>query len=170
MKFQHKTCSGTVRFCNWKLKSGMKCNKIVFSSFLSQIENHVHWVLNFPVNSVFAYDSRNSFWADLLKVAFSQNILMHLSFSQTYEPFIFLNMKIWILGICQPTMTFFPLQVSKMSNFKTFSISKQISGTKIQIFKLRKIYHSYVWGNDKCISTSWKKSPLTLFRLACVTW
>ena len=119
MKFQHKTCSGTVRFCNWKLKSGMKYNKIVFSSFLSQIENHVHWVLNFPVNSVFAYDSRNSFWADLLKVAFSQNILMHLSFSQTYEPFIFLNMKIWILGICQPTMTFFSFtsQILRHSQF-----------------------------------------------------
>ena len=31
-----------------------------------------------------------------LKVAFFQKVLMHLSFPQTYEPFIFLSMKILI--------------------------------------------------------------------------
>ena len=29
---------------------------------------------------------------------FSQKVLMHLSFPQTHEPFIFLNLKFWIFG------------------------------------------------------------------------
>ena len=33
----------------------------------------------------------------MLKVAFFQKVLMHFSFPQTYEPFIFLSLKIWIL-------------------------------------------------------------------------
>ena len=49
------------------------------------------------------------------------------------------------------------MQASKLSNLKTSSISKQISVTKVKIFKLRKIKSSHVWGNDKCISTFWKK-------------
>ena len=36
------------------------------------------------------------------KGGFFQKVLMHLSFPQTYEPFIFLSLKIWILvtAIC----------------------------------------------------------------------
>ena len=66
-----------------------------------------------------------------------------MAFYQTHEPFIFLNLKIWIFGslkaVCgnQPTtMAFLPLQSSKLSNLKTASISMQISVTKSQIFKL----------------------------------
>ena len=31
-------------------------------------------------------------------MAFSQKVLMHLSFPQTHEPFVYLNLKIWIFG------------------------------------------------------------------------
>ena len=58
-------------------------------------------------------------------------------------------------------MAFLPLQASKLSKLKTSSISKQIPVTKIQIFKLRKIKGSYVWGNDKCLGTFWKKATFT---------
>ena len=54
-----------------------------------------------------------------------------------------------------PSIAFLPLP--KLSNFNTSSISRQISVTKIQIFKLRKIKGSYVWGNGKCINTFWRK-------------
>ena len=62
-----------------------------------------------------------------LKVFFFQKVLMHLSYPQTYKPFIFLNLKIWILLIIegcasQPRVTFLLLQASKLSNLKTSSI------------------------------------------------
>ena len=88
-----------------------------------------------------------------------------MAFYQTHEPFIFLNLKIWIFGSFktvlgnQPTtMAFLPLQSSKLSNLKTTSISMQILVTISQIFMLRKIKDSYVWRNDKCISTFWEKA------------
>ena len=72
------------------------------------------------------------------------------------------NLNFWDFKGCasQRTVAFLPLQASKLSNLKTFSISKQISVTKIQNFKLRKIKGSYLLRNDKCINTFWKKNPL----------
>ena len=80
-----------------------------------------------------------------LKVVFFIESTMHLSCPQKYEPFIFLNLKIWIFVIFktalanQPSPAFLPLQASKLSNFMTSSISRQILVTKIQIFKFRKM-------------------------------
>ena len=41
----------------------------------------------------------------VLKVAFFQKVLMALSFPQTNEPFIFLNLKIWILEVFKAALT-----------------------------------------------------------------
>ena len=54
-------------------------------------------------------------------------------------------------------MAFLPLQASKYSNFKTSSISKRFSVTKIQIFSFREEKCSFVWSYDKSISTFWQK-------------
>ena len=86
----------------------------------------------------------------MLKIAFFRKYwcichILSLLFSWTWK-FEFLGA--FLLGF----------QTSKLSNLKTFSISNQILVPKIQIFKLRKIKSSYVWENDKCISsTFWKK-------------
>ena len=54
--------------------------------------------------------------------------------------------------LSQPKAAFLPLQASKLSNFKTSSISKQFSDTKIQIFSFRKEKCSSVWSYEKNIS------------------
>jgi hypothetical protein len=97
----------------------------------------------------------------VVKVRFCQNVLMFLSYPQTDEHFTFLNW-IWILVIYKAVLAsqmrpFLPLQASKLSNFKTFSISRQFSVTKTQIFKFRKIKCSSVWSYDKNISIFWQK-------------
>ena len=56
-----------------------------------------------------------------------------------------------------PKVAFLPLQASKLSNFKTSSISKQFSVTKIQIFSFREEKCSSVWSYDKNISIFWQK-------------
>ena len=48
-------------------------------------------------------------------------------------------------------LNLWPFCLYKLSNVKTSPISKQISVTKIQIFKLGKRKGSYDWGYDKCI-------------------
>ena len=45
----------------------------------------------------FTIDFWSQFYIVILKVAFFQKVLIHLSFPQTYEPFIFLSVKIWIM-------------------------------------------------------------------------
>ena len=62
---------------------------------------------------------------------------MFLSKLQRDEHFSSLKLKIWILVIFKAALALFPLQGSKLSNFKASSISKQFSVTKIQIFSFR---------------------------------
>ena len=45
-----------------------------------------------------------------------------------------------------------------------------IKVTKIQIFKFRKIKGSYVWGNDECNSTLWKKATFRNPRGKTILW
>ena len=66
-------------------------------------------------------------------VALSQKVLMNLSYHQTPEPFIFLNLKFQAAITNQGQQPSWPL------SSQTSSISKQFSITEIQIFKLRKI-------------------------------
>ena len=79
-----------------------------------------------------------------LMFLFFQKVLLHLSFPQTHELFTFLNLKIWIFGTFKAVIASQPW-------------SSCPSVTKIQIYKLRKIKRSYVWGNDSAL---WKKAPL----------
>jgi len=59
---------------------------------------------------------------------------MHLSYPQTYDPTYFPELEILnfddFLGCASlPSTAFLPLKASELSNFKTSSISKQISVT-----------------------------------------
>ena len=81
---------------------------------------------------------------------------MFLSYLQTDEHFIFLNLKIWILVMFKVALAS-KMWPSKLSNFKTSSISKQFSVTKIQIFSFREEKCSSVWSYDKNISVFWQK-------------
>ena len=129
----------------------------------NQFQNYKSWIFTnlFREKLLFVL-----FWSKwLLKVAFSQKVLMHLSFPQNHKPFIFLNLKIWIFGSFKavgasqtwPSCPYKPLRC-EIWKHPSSSISMQISVTKSQIFKFRKIKDSYVWGNDKCISTFWEKN------------
>ena len=95
------------------------------------------------------------------KVRFCQKVLMFLSCLQMDKQFTFLNLKIWILLIfkgcpSQPNAAFSPLKTSKLSNFKSSSITKQFSVTKIQTLKFRKMKCSTV-SYDKNIIIFWRK-------------
>ena len=58
-----------------------------------------------------------------------------------------------------------PLQGSKLSHFKTSSISKKFSVTKIQIFSFRKEKCSSVWSYDKKSVSFDKNVPLKILPL-----
>ena len=106
----------------------------------------------------------------LVKVAFFQEELMHLSFPQT--PFVFLNLKIWIFLIFKAVLTSQtrPSCSQKHLSCQTWGHPQYINKfTKIQIFELRKIKGWYVWGNDKCISTLWKKPTFIYLCSYCET-
>ena len=57
-----------------------------------------------------------------------------------------------------------PLQGSKLSNFKTSSVSKQFSVTKIQIFSFREAKCSSVWSHQRSISIFWQKRTFNHLR------
>ena len=98
-----------------------------------------------------------------VKVSFFQKVLTHLSFPQTYEPFIFLSLKIWILVTEIGDVLKFDF--SEACKFKKVSIGwlpqpyKKVS--KIQNFKFSS---SCVWRNDKCSSTFWKKDTFSYWK------
>ena len=94
---------------------------------------------------------------------------MHFSYPQTYEPFTFLNLKIWILVIFKfalasqvwPSCPYKPLrcQTVRYSQFlsKFQSPKFEFSGSG------KYVKGSYVWGYGKFISAFWKKLPLHIF-------
>ena len=60
---------------------------------------------------------------------------MHLSFPQTYEPFIFLSLKIWILvtEICLEIEDVF-----KFDSLEAFKGKKTVLGWLVEPYKLQK--------------------------------
>ena len=92
---------------------------------------------------------------------------MNLLFSWTWKFKFLLFFKAALTSQEWPSCA--PLQASKLSNLRTSLISRQILVTKIQIFELRKIKGWYVWGNDKYISTLWKKHTFIYLCSYCET-
>ena len=97
---------------------------------------------------------------------FFQEKLMHLSYHQTDEPFIFLNLRIWVLGIFNAALAsqtlifcpYMPLSCQTLKHPQFLSKFHSPKWVKIQIYRFRKIKGSYFFGYNKCISTFYKKA------------
>ena len=90
----------------------------------------------------------------LLMVTFFQKVLIHFSLPQTYEPFNFLSLKIWILvtGIC--------LEIEDVFKFDSLEAcnGKQAKNNKTSNFQVQDNKSFMYLKKWKCITTSWEKA------------
>ena len=99
----------------------------------------------------------------LRRRVFFQEKLMHLSYHQTDEPFSFLNLRIWVLGIfnaalASQTLTFCPYMPLSCQTLKHPQFLSKFHSPKSEIYRFRKMKGSYLFGYNKGISTFYKKA------------